>query len=542
MKKRFHVVNEILTTEKTYVSQLSLMVTMFVDKPDCGLTPDQILEVFANVKVIATCHNMFVDPLEKRVKTWTESSTISDLFLEARWIKLYKHYINQYDSAAKRVKEWRETIKPFKKYLKEVEWTPSLQCTNLESLLVTPIQRLPRYVLLLEEMAKVTPENHPDHGKISDAIALIRELTDYVNKCKKESNNTDELRSIADKVVGLPFELVQTHRALVREGPMKVDKEAAHFWLFNDIGFVTKPASRGKYKYKVSVNLNTAKLTQLEGSAFKILSMDGLLNVVCANVEDRMTWFQVLTDTINAVQAKSLKEAITGEVSEAEGSKQFNELLLVKMAENRASNFKALLQSEKEYLHSLEACRSTFLNPLKKMAMDKTNTMMTVQAAKDIIFNFGELRNVQKAIVRGLKAKDGNWTDESTISDVFKEHIDRIIYLYREYIEHSAVQIATLNACLKKTEFHLWVSNVEVETKLVLTQLLALPLRRVSDLYFGLEKMLQNTNNKSEDYAVLSELIRKVSDLNDEFTVKNQPKVLEASMRRTTPRMSPKKP
>ena len=52
------MVNEILTTEKTYVSQLNLMVTMFVDKPDsdkpdpekhtCGLTLDQILQIFAN--------------------------------------------------------------------------------------------------------------------------------------------------------------------------------------------------------------------------------------------------------------------------------------------------------------------------------------------------------------------------------------------------------------------------------------------------------------------------------------------------------------
>jgi len=510
-----------------------LMVSMFVDKQEaCGLTPDQILQIFANVKVIANCHEKFVEPLEQRVRTWTESSIVSDLFLEARWIKLYKHYINQYDAAAKRVREWRETIKPFKKYLKEVEWTPALQCTNLESLLVTPIQRLPRYVLLLEEMAKVTPENHPDHDKMSEAIAVIRELTDYVNKCKKESNNSDELRGIEEKIVGLPFELVQTHREFVKDGPMKIDKEAAHMWLFSDIAFVTKPASRGKFKYRATINLNTTKLTQMEGTAFRIISMDGLLNVSCASIEDRMMWFQILNDTINALQARNLKEAIIGDVNESEGSKQYNEVIAAKMTENRAQQFKKLLRTEEEYLNSLEQARSTFLTPIKKMAMDKANAMMTVQAAKDIIFNFSELRNVHKAILHGLKEKEGNWTEQSTVSDVFKEHIDRIIYLYRDYIDHNAVQMATLSACLKKTELHLWLSNLEIETKLTLSQLLVLPLRRVSDYYFALENMLQNTNAKSEDYPVLSELVEKVSAFNEEFTVKNKPRVMEASMRR----------
>jgi len=540
MKKRFHVVNEILTTERTYVSQLLLMVTMFVDKPECGLNPDQILQVFANVKVIATCHKMFLEPLEERVKTWTESSIISDLFLEARWIKLYKHYINQYDSAARLVKEWRETIKPFKKYLKETEWTPVLQHTNLESLLVTPIQRLPRYVLLLEEMAKCTPENHPDHGKIGEAIGLVRELTDYVNKCKKESNSTDELRAFEQKIIGLPFDLVQTHRSLVKEGPMKIDKDAMHMWLFSDIAFITKPPSRGKYKFKESINLNTAKMQQMEGVSFKIFSTDGLVSASCASVGEKMTWFQTFTDTINAVQKKMFNDAFTNNSLESEGSQQFNESRLKRMAESRDKQFKALYHSEKDYLHALELTRSTFLTPIKKAAMDKSNRMMSVQAAKDIIFNFTELRNVHKAIVRGLKGKEP-WTSESTISDIFGEHLERMIYLYREYIEHNAVQMAQLSACMEQTDFSFWLSGLEAESKLSLSQHLGDPLRRISEYYIALANMLQNTDPKSDDYAKLSPIVSKLSEFNEEFTLKNQPKLLESSFRRATPRTSQKK-
>jgi len=253
-----------------------------------------------------------------------------------------------------------------------------------------------------------------------------------------------------------------------------------------------------------------------------------------------MMWWQTLTDTINAVQQKMLNEAFTNQTVEAEGSQQFNESRLVKMAENREQQYKTLFHSEKEYLHVLETTRSTFLNPIKKAAMDKSNTMMSVQAAKDIIFNFGELRNVHKAIMRGLKAKEP-WTNESTMSDIFGEHVERIIYLYREYIEHSAVQMATLNACMEKENFKLWLTRLESDSKLSLSNLLGVPLRRFSEYYIALANMLQNTSPKSEDYAKLSKIVSKFSAFNDEFTLKNQPKLLEASMRRSTPRLMPKK-
>jgi len=326
----------------------------------------------------------------------------------------------------------------------------------------------------------------------------------------------------------------------VKEGPMKIDKDTMHMWLFSDIAFITKPPSRGKYKFKESINLNTAKLQQMEGASFKIFSTDGMVNATCSSVEERMTWFQTFTDTIGDVQKKMLNEAFTSNPLESEGSQQFLESRLEKMAENRETQFESLLHSEKEYLHTLETTRSTFLNPIKKAAMDKSNTMMSVQAAKDILFNFSELRNVHKAIVRALKAKSP-WTTESTVSDIFGEHLERIIYLYREYIEHNAVQMATLNACTQKNDFNLWLSNLEIQSKLNLGQLLGLPLRRISEYYIALANMLQNTNPKSEDYEKLSGIVSKLSAFNDEFTLKNQPKLLESSMRRATPRGITKK-
>ena len=40
----------------------------------------------------------------------------------------------------------------------------------LDSFLITPVQRIPRYLLLLQEILKKTPDTHPDHEGLKLAV------------------------------------------------------------------------------------------------------------------------------------------------------------------------------------------------------------------------------------------------------------------------------------------------------------------------------------------------------------------------------------
>ena len=44
---------------------------------------------------------------------------------------------------------------------------------GIYALLITPIQRVPRYVLLLKELIKHTPATHPDHADLKKALSVI---------------------------------------------------------------------------------------------------------------------------------------------------------------------------------------------------------------------------------------------------------------------------------------------------------------------------------------------------------------------------------
>tara|TARA_R110002050_G_scaffold171345_2_gene303342 strand:- start:2625 stop:2867 length:243 start_codon:yes stop_codon:yes gene_type:complete len=49
-----------------------------------------------------------------------------------------------------------------------------LQGLTLEALLIQPIQRLPRYVMLVTDLLKRTEESHPDHANLSKARELLQ--------------------------------------------------------------------------------------------------------------------------------------------------------------------------------------------------------------------------------------------------------------------------------------------------------------------------------------------------------------------------------
>ena len=70
------------------------------------------------------------------------------------------------------------------------------KCNGLDilSFLVMPIQRLPRYVMLLEDMFKHTPDSHPDHADLGQVVIDIRYVADYVNDKKRAAESLSQVR------------------------------------------------------------------------------------------------------------------------------------------------------------------------------------------------------------------------------------------------------------------------------------------------------------------------------------------------------------
>ncbi len=73
-------------------------------------------------------------------------------------------YVNNYDTAIKTISVELKCNARFKTYYDEMRETPECRKNDLKAFLIQPVQRIPRYELLLRELIRKTP---PDRTRVS---------------------------------------------------------------------------------------------------------------------------------------------------------------------------------------------------------------------------------------------------------------------------------------------------------------------------------------------------------------------------------------
>ncbi|PJF37858.1 MAG: hypothetical protein CUN55_19945, partial [Phototrophicales bacterium] len=120
---------------------------------------NDIKQLFVGAKHILPLNLKILAEIESRVKTWNaETSKIGDVFVRfAPYLRMYTSYGNKYDTIMEILE--RVCLEPwFLKYCKAK--------IEIENMLITPIQRLPRYVLLLKDLLSKTDATNADYNHI----------------------------------------------------------------------------------------------------------------------------------------------------------------------------------------------------------------------------------------------------------------------------------------------------------------------------------------------------------------------------------------
>lgn len=100
---------------------------------------------------------------------------------------MYEPFVNNYDNSLVHVKNIRTKIPYFDELC-----TKNQHLTNnltLQSLLIQPVQRLPRYKMLLEQLLKNTDRDHIDYSALEKALNKIGETVMIINEKKREHEN-----------------------------------------------------------------------------------------------------------------------------------------------------------------------------------------------------------------------------------------------------------------------------------------------------------------------------------------------------------------
>ncbi|XP_033646095.1 rho guanine nucleotide exchange factor 39-like [Asterias rubens] len=319
-RKRERIICEIFTTERKYQNQLAIIVEHFlVPLGAHGLIPSEDHRtIFENVTAVQAVNRELLCHMEEK--------GIPEAFIQlAPFMKVYCTYANNFEKASQKLQEWERKRASFVQFLREQESKPECTSLSLHALLITPIQRIPRYKLLLEELLNNTPENHEEYNKLKEATARMTKVTYGINEYIREHENFQKMLLIQNSLTGSGTKrILAPGRRFIREGTlMKVNKKGsgAHermFFLFNDLLIYAKPnllepslsshsySCRGIYPLEhcqVQCVLGEHKISGT-GALFKVVYGEENLLLYSTNHNIALSWMDALQGAIQQIKHK----------------------------------------------------------------------------------------------------------------------------------------------------------------------------------------------------------------------------------------------
>ena len=176
---------------------------------------------------------------------------IPSLFrVQIPFFKVYQDYFNNYESGCETIEKLSKK-KEVSNFLKQCEKVADGH--QLSYLLIMPVQRIPRYSLLLKELIKYSEAAHPDYSDLRKAAKQLDDFTNTINEGVRATEASKKLAEIADdtkRYIGFKT-LVARNRKLIYDSDVTVkmaNKEFTWMLLFNDrLAFAS---TEGKSKKK----------------------------------------------------------------------------------------------------------------------------------------------------------------------------------------------------------------------------------------------------------------------------------------------------
>merc|ERR1712137_375492 len=308
MVVREKVARELVATEVTYCNAIKSVVTEFLKPAESILKKQYITEIFSNIDQLQSLHSNILEDLQKCVESWEEESCIArELMNLVPYLKLYKAYCENYNAAVLRVDERSNSSSKFAALLAAKKETVGF---DLCSLLIQPIQRIPRYRLLFEELLKHTPPAHPDYEAISKTLASIQETAKYVNESIRAKENQDKLLQIQQSLTGSKIPpIVSLSRIFLREGVLvkmcRREPKRRYFFLFNDLlVYCSMNDGSDTYTFHRAIGLSQLRVDDIPdnsgmSNAFQILSNQKSFSVFAESPQDKQIW---MTEINRAIQ------------------------------------------------------------------------------------------------------------------------------------------------------------------------------------------------------------------------------------------------
>ncbi|XP_058791864.1 FYVE, RhoGEF and PH domain-containing protein 1-like [Phymastichus coffea] len=322
-KKARHIANELLSTEKKYVSVLYLIDQIFqfrVDQENRAhpMFPSETVQhMFSNIKSIYIFHNDFLLPqLEERIEAWDADPRIGDIMKNfAPFLKMYTEYVKNFDYAINLISTLQQKVTRFAAIISEIQKLDECAKLTLAHHMLSPIQRLPRYELLLKDYLRNLVKDNPDYEDTKKALELVSIAANHTNEAMKKIDKFKKLLEIQESIYD-STDLVSATRELVKEGRIvKIsarsgDHQERHMFLFSDIlllcslRLIPGPLYRLRAKFMIE-NLQVIEGDNLEtANTFYLRDENKSVELYTESATEKAAWLDALFETMQEIMRR----------------------------------------------------------------------------------------------------------------------------------------------------------------------------------------------------------------------------------------------
>jgi len=263
--KRHQIESELIETERSYVNTLRALMNEFVIPIFAqNMIPIRYKEqITSNVPQLIAFHQTLLDKLSTHRRIPAMFIDTSDHFIE-----LYTRYIGDYGRTLDIFSQHRSN-----KILQAHLSSMRKKKKPLTNILVAPIQRIPRYILLLSELKKHAQTS--SKAEIDCALQQITKVCNEIDEKQREIENKSQCLKLSQTLKNLRFDIVKSERKYIDRFifKRKSDNRQRQFFMFSDVAIIA------------NIKYETKKVVKIKNIKCKLLSDEALSISICDEEE-----------------------------------------------------------------------------------------------------------------------------------------------------------------------------------------------------------------------------------------------------------------
>lgn len=305
---------ELVETEKKYVGKLHLIHEIFRNRIRDTVTASEMNKMLSNVESLHSFHKDYLLPsLQQNLDSWQSDHVIADVMLKySPYLKMYSIYVNNFTPAMILYEELKIRNKLFASAVLEIQEMPECENLPFDAHMICPVQRVPRYQLLLQQYLDNLPGDHIDRHNTEIALEKVKESAKHANEFMKKLEKYKHVVEIQEQIGHQVQGLVTPSRQFIKKGYLqkisRVNGECSErlLFLFNDlIMLCTESRILKKLKLKALLSLETVRLVPgdnlIQENTFYIMTPDKVFEMKAPDSLENLAWTEAFAQAFSAL-------------------------------------------------------------------------------------------------------------------------------------------------------------------------------------------------------------------------------------------------